>query len=389
MNNPYAWPPPGLEPGADAVTRWVAITARSLCGDAQREVRESAEARYESAYREALQDGMNESAARARAVAALGDPFGANKSYRQTFLTELQEKNFSSQLGVFYLIYSGVIMLALFAYGVWLRWDNATMPRETILILMFPAAAAFAILIHNGIMHVAKRRRHKLKKHVNATIEDWLEVATRDLCYDARERVREEVEAHYAAARDEALIDNLSEEMANAWALTVLGDAREANKNFTALHLTATDLQSLEGSLHSMSNTKRRLLTSLLCIALGLYAHQIFVFPPGNLIDEVGSAGSFILLFSMVIRTFLKGRMARIALIAEIVLAFPAAFGIVFGFIAINADRFFEIHEPSMRMALVSILIAAPAPFVLWMRWWPLIKKLSFESDTETTVLKR
>lgn len=79
-----------------------------------------------------------------------------------------------------------------------------------------------------------------------STLDRWLEIATRDLCEGAVERVREEVGAHFAAAYDEAIRVGLDDMAATARALLALGNERWARKRFRRTYLTAEELGSLK-----------------------------------------------------------------------------------------------------------------------------------------------
>jgi len=78
------------------------------------------------------------------------------------------------------------------------------------------------------------------------TLSEWLEIATRELTDDSRDRVRPEIEAHYSQAIETHRGDGLSESEAQVAALAELGDAHAAGKRFRKLNLTANDINRLK-----------------------------------------------------------------------------------------------------------------------------------------------
>ena len=78
----------------------------------------------------------------------------------------------------------------------------------------------------------------------------WLHVATQDLAPPAQERIRREIEEHYADAVRAHLAAGVSECEAKLAALAELGDPEIAAKRFCKRHLTAREasrIQTLEG----------------------------------------------------------------------------------------------------------------------------------------------
>jgi hypothetical protein len=77
-------------------------------------------------------------------------------------------------------------------------------------------------------------------------VSEWVEAATRKIAAPANERIRREIEAHYAEAVVAHLDGGLSEGEANAAALAELGDARQAARRFRRQHLTVWEATALE-----------------------------------------------------------------------------------------------------------------------------------------------
>ena len=77
-------------------------------------------------------------------------------------------------------------------------------------------------------------------------LSDWLRIATWRLSASAKERIRVEIEAHYAQAVEEHRESGFSETDAHAAALTELGDPEAAGKRFRKRHLTESDADRIK-----------------------------------------------------------------------------------------------------------------------------------------------
>jgi hypothetical protein len=85
-------------------------------------------------------------------------------------------------------------------------------------------------------------------------ISEWLETATRKIAPPAQQRLRLEIEAHYAESVATHLLAGLSEEKANGAALAELGDVRQAARRFKRQHLTVRQATNLDAwDKHSKS----------------------------------------------------------------------------------------------------------------------------------------
>jgi hypothetical protein len=110
------------------------------------------------------------------------------------------------------------------------------------------------------------------------TLSEWLEVATRKLVAPARERIRVEIEAHYAEAVEALLESGLSEAAATAKAVAELGTARAAAKRFRKEHLTEWEEQLLEWTVIKQTRNAFYLAACYLTFAV-----QIVMLRPGGL----------------------------------------------------------------------------------------------------------
>jgi hypothetical protein len=85
-------------------------------------------------------------------------------------------------------------------------------------------------------------------------VSEWLEAATRKIASPARERIRLEIEAHYAESVATHLTGGLSENDAQMAALAELGDVRHAARRFKRQYLTTRQAQHLETSDKNSAN---------------------------------------------------------------------------------------------------------------------------------------
>lgn len=84
-----------------------------------------------------------------------------------------------------------------------------------------------------------------LNEDLDPRLEDWLEIATRGLCPDARERIAEEIASHYEDALHGARGDGLAEHAAIASAVGLLGSPRRARRDLKREHLTKREGKAL------------------------------------------------------------------------------------------------------------------------------------------------
>src|SRR5690242_7486106 len=76
-------------------------------------------------------------------------------------------------------------------------------------------------------------------------LTEWIEIATCGLIVPAKERIRQEVEAHFADAVSRGQIDGLTIADAQAAALLELGEPADAVKEFRKKHLTEAEVKRL------------------------------------------------------------------------------------------------------------------------------------------------
>lgn len=108
------------------------------------------------------------------------------------------------------------------------------------------------------------------------TLPDWLEIATRKLAHASKERIRVEIEAHYAEAKEAHRENGLSEADAQTKALAQLGDAKLAARRFRKQHLTEREANRLKQAHETARNFLFPLLTyALFCVLTSGYVRQI------------------------------------------------------------------------------------------------------------------
>lgn len=105
-------------------------------------------------------------------------------------------------------------------------------------------------------------------------LEEWLEVATRGLCADARERVRREISDHHRSALEAALEAGASADAARHSALGSLGDAREVGRGLRRTNLTRFQAALVRD--HRGRPSAWTLMLHLALLALGIVVFAAF-----------------------------------------------------------------------------------------------------------------
>jgi len=98
-----------------------------------------------------------------------------------------------------------------------------------------------------------------------SALEEWLREATRSLASESTAMVRREIQDHYEAAREAAIADGHSAEQADMIAVTSLGDAQTANRQYRQVLLTAAEAGMLrQGKMEARAVCSRPWLKWLL-----------------------------------------------------------------------------------------------------------------------------
>jgi hypothetical protein len=91
-------------------------------------------------------------------------------------------------------------------------------------------------------------------------LDRWLNQATRCLSNDSTARVVTEIREHYECSRDAAIGDGAGADQADEVALTALGDARRANRQYRKVLLTSSEARLLrEGNWEARAICSRPL----------------------------------------------------------------------------------------------------------------------------------
>jgi hypothetical protein len=76
-------------------------------------------------------------------------------------------------------------------------------------------------------------------------LDYWLNEATRGLSKDSAAQVRSEIQEHYESAREASLSNGASVDEADRFAVTSLGDAEDANRQYLKVLLTSAEARLL------------------------------------------------------------------------------------------------------------------------------------------------
>jgi hypothetical protein len=109
-------------------------------------------------------------------------------------------------------------------------------------------------------------------------LQSWLAIATDGLAAEGKERVRWEIEAHYAEAVEEQIRTGVDEATAREVALDELGSPKAAKERFTRVHFTETENDWLDQVSKPVSDRLRELkVTSIILHLLGFSVFLVVV----------------------------------------------------------------------------------------------------------------
>ncbi len=116
-------------------------------------------------------------------------------------------------------------------------------------------------------------------------IEIWLKQATRCLSRDSAAQVRAEIQQHYESARETALNGGATGEEADRLAMSALGDARTANRQYRKVLLTSAEARVLgQGNWEARALCAHsRLKNGLLAIPLAALAAAVGFYLNGSM----------------------------------------------------------------------------------------------------------
>ncbi len=81
------------------------------------------------------------------------------------------------------------------------------------------------------------------------TFSKWVEIATDKLSLAAKERITQEIEAHFREAVESHIAAGMTDAQAETRTLADLGDAKAAAKRFRKIHLTESEAEQLQKRL--------------------------------------------------------------------------------------------------------------------------------------------
>lgn len=89
--------------------------------------------------------------------------------------------------------------------------------------------------------------RHEMSQNMTG-LDGWLRQATHHLAHDSAAQVRTEIQQHYESAREDAIAAGATPAEADRSALTALGDAKTANRQYRRVLLTRSEARLLRSS---------------------------------------------------------------------------------------------------------------------------------------------
>ncbi|MBZ5601535.1 MAG: hypothetical protein LAO79_04440 [Acidobacteriia bacterium] len=181
----------------------------------------------------------------------------------------------------------------------------------------------------------------------------WLNEATRCLARDAALQVRTEIGEHYESAREAAIDGGAAADQADQIALTALGDAKSANRQYRSVLLTSREARVLrEGNWESRAFCSHRLVKSLVVSIPGIAVLIAFTLFRAGAID-----------------------------VARVVLAIGIAMGVLFlaPFLPVYTPVRGRIVRSVKWVVLAGMLVLAYGPDALKLSWllfasvWPVV----------------
>jgi hypothetical protein len=130
-----------------------------------------------------------------------------------------------------------------------------------------------------------------------AALDTWLKKATRHLSAASAAQVRAEIQEHYESAREDAMRSGVTAEEADRLAVTALGDAKAANREYRKILLTSAEARMLrEANWEARAVCSRPLLKWLLItLPLAALFAAVALFLSGRI------AGSRVLLAAAIV----------------------------------------------------------------------------------------
>jgi hypothetical protein len=123
----------------------------------------------------------------------------------------------------------------------------------------------------------------------------WLDVATKELIFPARERIKLEIAAHFEDAVERYRSEGATEPEAKTQALLDLGDPGDAAKRFRKEHLTESEMQRIDGHFRYYRGVVRGVLAPVVVTTMALvFAFGLFDWHGAVFASLVVPSGTFL-----------------------------------------------------------------------------------------------
>jgi hypothetical protein len=156
------------------------------------------------------------------------------------------------------------------------------------------------------------------------SVGEWLAIATDSLVPTARERIKLEIEGHFADIVAARLAEGLIQEQANKAALVELGDPADAAKGFRKRHLTEEELKWLRKLIETGRRNRASPWNALAVIFLPLFWAAQFHYPDNDLVSFPyrHNAAMALCLYSCSVLVFLRLKFRNLVKYPSVTLEF-------------------------------------------------------------------
>jgi hypothetical protein len=208
------------------------------------------------------------------------------------------------------------------------------------------------------------------------TLNQWLEIATYDLVAPAKERIRSEIEAHYAEAVANHLARGVSQAEAEMAALAELGSAPAAAKKFSKQFLSESAVSRLEWRVKWLGDW-----FFLLCWYFLFFAFLLLLFyKKETILIFISQFIGFVVFPTVLFRIARRqiGKPNALWACWLVVLEPSLVMGLNFNFVLLNLSH---LHEPLFKESVIceSLLffnvcchcLAWKQTYLKWKQIWP------------------
>jgi hypothetical protein len=190
-----------------------------------------------------------------------------------------------------------------------------------------------------------------------AHLELWIEAATRGLCREARERIRPEIEAHYADAREQHRATCQAPVEAHRTAMSGLGDPDVARQDFLRTYLTEGEAECFRPSWPGRTRA---------IVRIGSLVRITFMSRPGRTSMGISFGVAMLVLpIGLIARAYWNGADVLVPVLCL------SVFWLATLFYGAFLHRYFKLHwfvRKRAVVALMSDMIYMYPGFLLY--WW-------------------